>query len=95
VTWYRFHGYAGPGHQSDWEEYVWLEGVHTEEDLEDIAEEMVPRWASFDGSNITKKTEVVEELPEKIREEKIDTFRRRLKSARHMLKVLGAEEESS
>jgi hypothetical protein len=88
--WYRFYGHAGPGHQSSWEEYVWLHESYDgkEEELGELWEEMIPRWASY--SHNAGGQEKVEELPEKVREQKIREARERLKSATEMLAILGA-----
>jgi len=85
--WYRFHGYAGPGHQSSWEAYVWLEGEWDASLLAEVAEEHVPDWAR-DGSNITKEPEAIDRLPPEEHASQVERFERQLKTARHMLSIL-------
>jgi len=95
MSWWRFHGICGPGHQSSWEEYVWLHAEYDddkgkEELLEDMWQEMIPHWASF--SHNSGSHEKIE-LPEEVRKLKILEMRESLKRARFMLEILGAEEE--
>lgn len=92
MTWYRFHGICGPGHQSSWEEYRWLEGDLDEEFLEEVWEESMPNWAEYSG-NSSGSHEIVVKLPPKIYAEKIRLFQDRLSHAKYMLEILDAKEE--
>lgn len=85
--WYRFYGHCGPGHQSSWEEYLWLRGEWDNGALEEIWHEMMPKWAVH--SDNVGGHETVDELPPKVREEKLRRYNEDIERAALMLKVLG------
>lgn len=93
MTWYRFYGHAGPGHQSSWQTYRWLEGDLDEECLKEVCEESMPSWAEYSG-NSTFNHEVITELPPEVHADKVREFQNRLSHAKHMLEILGAKEET-
>ncbi len=83
--WYRFWAHCGPGHQSSWEEYVYLDEVPSEDYLVEMWHEMLPAWVD----NAIGEQDIVEVLPENIRETKLMDCRLHLRSTLRMMEILG------
>lgn len=85
--WYRFYANCGAGHQSSWEVFRWLSGEWSDDMLNEVWHECIPRWAVHLDSNIGG-CEIVDKLPPKIREKMIEDYEGRLRDAQRMLKIL-------
>lgn len=85
--WFKVHVMHGPGHQSETEEYVW----RIKRPCWNERDEM---FKSFCESNYLRNAigdvKLAQELPEKVRLEKIEWFKREIVYAQKMLKILGA-----
>jgi hypothetical protein len=87
--WYKFYANHGPGHQSHLEFYEWIPNGWSEEELQE-------NWNFLfrDTDYPIGKAEKVEELPEKVRLEKIKHYESAAKCASYMLKTLGVKQLS-
>lgn len=93
MTWYRFHGICGPGHQSSWEEYRWLKGEWSDDALEEEWKESIPRWAEYSGNSTGSYEVVLTGLPPEVHAEKVLIFQSQLTHAKRMLEILNVKEE--
>jgi len=83
MPWYRIPVSHGPGHQSKSEDYRWSDKPMSKDEKEDWFNE----YSSYMNYAIGKIT-IVKKLPKKVKEEKLWTYKARIKYAKQMLNIL-------
>lgn len=86
--WFRLYAMHGGGHQGDSEHYVWRPRRPSANEREEMWKEWVDRSYLH---NAKGGVTLVRKLPEKVRQEKIEDYRRTIKHAQEMLGVLGED----
>ena len=85
--WFKVYADHGGGHQSYTEEYVWRTQRPPAYEREEMWKDMVNRNYL---SNALGGVRLVRKLPEEVRLEKIERFKREIVYSMEMLKILGA-----
>lgn len=85
--WFKVYANHGGGHQSYTEEFVWRNERPSKDERKYMWEEMV------DGNRMNNAiggVRLVRALPEKVRTQKIENYKRKIEASMKMLKILGA-----
>jgi hypothetical protein len=73
------------------EKYIWHDKLPSKDELEDYAEELAPEWMQHTERGFKYGWEVVDPLPEEIRQKLALKWIDEIKRARRMLVILGVE----
>ena len=88
--WLKLYAMHGGGHQGDSEHYVWRDTRPSANERESMWHDWVSRSYLRNAKGGVK---LIRELPEKVRLEKIEDYRRTIQRAREMLRILGGDDK--